>query len=404
MTLKKNHLILFGIIFYIFAASTFFDGSIFIKLSRVFVAGLFFVVILLERRVKIYAYYIWLLAFALMCVFSCLYAKNVSIAKAGAITMLVNAGTIISFLGLCYSSDSEDVPLIAMKALAIVSVILGLYVFGRFGVFVFLKSRFIESNGFNSNTLGLHSAVGAVLALWILIQQKCKPNYRWIYYVCMAMNLAFVVLTSSRKALVLLPVSLGLYYLLKSESWLKLLGKVLVVIAIVAVLWIALTKIPFLYNLGGNRLEQLANTVFNEEKADGSTAFRFQLVEWGIDWFKQKPVLGYGADNYRVLVGHLDTWAGAGGTYAHNNFIELLVDVGLVGFIIYYSMYFDVLRRFRKVVINKNSQKLIMGCIFIALFISEYGIVSYNDKYIQLFYAIAWFTMCCPEKEENRIV
>jgi O-antigen ligase len=220
----------------------------------------------------------------------------------------------------------------------------------------------------------------------------------------MAMNLAFVVLTSSRKALVLLPVSLGLYYLLKSESWLKLLGKVLVVIAIVAVLWIALTKIPFLYNLGGNRLEQLANTVFNEEKADGSTAFRFQLVEWGIDWFKQKPVLGYGADNYRVLVGHLDTWAGAGGTYAHNNFIELLVDVGLVGFIIYYSMYFDVLRRFRKVVINKNSQKLIMGCIFIALFISEYGIVSYNDKYIQLFYAIAWFTMCCPEKEENRIV
>lgn len=404
MILKRDHFILFGIMFYIFAASTFFDGSTAIQVSRLVLVGIYVIVLVTDSKLKLNTYSIWLILFATFSFFSCAYASNTTIAISGAITIIINAVTIFSFVGLCFEVKNYDIRLILMKCLAIFPLIIGIYIFGKHGIFCFANTRYlVEEHYFNSNVLGLHSAIGFIMAFWLLTQKKCERNHLFLYIIVAVLNISFVALTASRKAIIIIALCFVLYYLFQSKSPIKFMGKVIIIIISVILLWLVLTKIPFLYNLGGNRIEQMLNGFLSEDETDGSTSFRMSLIEWGFDWFKQKPFFGYGADNFRVLVGRINTWAGAGGTYAHNNFIELLVDLGLVGFVIYYSMYVNILHKFIKSFRYKNMQKLIIGCIFISIFISEYGMVTYNDKYTQIVYSIIWLIMISSNREVNCI-
>ena len=62
---------------------------------------------------------------------------------------------------------------------------------------------------------------------------------------------------------------------------------------------------------------------------------RTDLIKEGLLLFSQRPFLGYGINNFRYYYGQKTGLR----TYTHNNFLELLVGVGLLGFFIYYSIY-----------------------------------------------------------------
>lgn len=399
MILKRDSFILFGIIFYIFAASTFYDGTMLIQASRLLLVAIYAVIIFADRSMKLSNYSLWLIVFAAYSVFSCAYASNTSIAVSGASTSIINAITIISFVGLCFEIRDHDIRLILMKCLAIIPLVLGVYIFGKYGIFCFANSRYlVEEHFFNSNTLGMHSAIGAIIGFWFLTQKQCKQNHRWFYYASTAANTLFVIFTASRKSIIIIVLAMIFYYLFQSKTPLKFIGKTVVIGVAIVLIWLALTNISFFYNLGGQRIEQMLNGFMEEDQGDGSTTFRLELIQWGLDWFKQKPIFGYGADNYRVLVGRMNTWAGTSGTYAHNNYIEIMVDLGLVGLVLYYSMYVIILKKFFSSIRHKDMQKLIIGCVFLSLIISEFGLVSYADKYYQIVYAIVWFIMIGPNK------
>ena len=54
------------------------------------------------------------------------------------------------------------------------------------------------------------------------------------------------------------------------------------------------------------------------------------MMEFGWELFKERPVHGYGMNNFSQKY-YLNT-------YSHNNYIELLVSCGIVGFALYYAM------------------------------------------------------------------
>ena len=139
MILKRDHFILFGIMFYIFAASTFFDGSTAIQISRLVLVGIFAVVVIIDKSLKLNTYSIWLILFAAYSLFSCVYASNTTIAISGATTTIINAVTILSFVGLCFEVRDHNIKLILMKCLAIFPLILGIYIFGKHGIFCFVN-------------------------------------------------------------------------------------------------------------------------------------------------------------------------------------------------------------------------------------------------------------------------
>ena len=88
-------------------------------------------------------------------------------------------------------------------------------------------------------------------------------------------------------------------------------------------------------------------------------------------------MLGYGLDNFRIInlhaTGHL--------TYSHNNFIEILVGVGAIGFLIYYSYYIKLLFEYIKMYFKHQTDKIlnITGICFLLMFLMQFGVVSYSS-------------------------
>ena len=109
------------------------------------------------------------------------------------------------------------------------------------------------------------------------------------------------------------------------------------------------------------------------------------MVSAGIEFFKERPLHGYGLDNYRVLLNHnygIDA-------YAHNNYIELLVGQGIIGLFIFYYIYIYILFNLRKLLqSNKSSLLILFATIVILIMINDLGSVSYADKTVFIFFAV----------------
>jgi O-antigen ligase len=74
--------------------------------------------------------------------------------------------------------------------------------------------------------------------------------------------------------------------------------------------------------------ERFLNLLTNEQ--DMSDIERTQMVELGIELFKERPIHGYGIGNYAALCFR--------DTYSHHNYVELLVSGGVVALVLYYLM------------------------------------------------------------------
>ena len=66
------------------------------------------------------------------------------------------------------------------------------------------------------------------------------------------------------------------------------------------------------------------------------------LIEYGFNGFISKPLFGYGFMNFSEYVYKL---YGIEIGYAHNNYIELLFDLGIIGTTIYYLPYFMIIKK-----------------------------------------------------------
>ena len=142
------------------------------------------------------------------------------------------------------------------------------------------------------------------------------------------------------------------------------------------------------YTVLGSRFEGLFALFRGEGDVDGSADIRNVFIENGKKWFSEHPILGYGINNYKVLnqsaVGRF--------TYAHNNFIELAVDLGVVGLIAYYSVYVYLIIRLLQLV-RENTINIFLLSALVASLISHYGTVSYYDFYQKFLILLCFFAI-----------
>lgn len=154
--------------------------------------------------------------------------------------------------------------------------------------------------------------------------------------------------------------------------------------AILIIVYWAIFNVPQLYNTIGFRMESLIN-LFTGHGLDSYDMGRQEMIYYGLNFWAQKPLFGYGINNYQIL------YAGISGryVYSHNNYIEILVNVGMIGFVAYYAYYIYLLRKLW----NKKGNSLNLRNFFIAYVICllpfELGAITYNFTFIQLFLALA---------------
>ena len=369
------------------------EGSMLMKFSRLLLIGIFFICLCIKKKLHHNAYILSMGVFCIIAAFSTNWAISKTYANAMGKTLLIN---LVCMYSLFYIIDGKRERIEELlKAFVIAPLILELRVIATGGLFAFSSVR--KTGNINGNTVGICAAFGLCFAVYFLLKGRSKQWFRFLAFA----NLLVVILSSSRKAILCFVIPLAMIYVFDNkDNIVKNASKIVVALLAGAIGYYALLHISFLYSMAGHRVESMiAGILGTDAVVDSSTSTRLNLIQWGLEWFKERKWLGYGIDNYRfVLHSFHSNWSLA--YYAHNNYVELLVDVGLIGTIAYYFNYIKIMAisvaNVRKIA---KTELLFIG-VFVALLISEYGLVTYYDKYVQVVLIIIWMFIV-PLKNER---
>ncbi|MGQ7595387.1 O-antigen ligase family protein [Streptococcus suis] len=231
----------------------------------------------------------------------------------------------------------------------------------------------------NANTYGLCAFFSAIGFLYIYMTNQKKL----IYLILMLSMLGISLLSGSRKVLILfLIIVLGTYLFAELK---KSFHRFFNITIMIFVFYILIQNNQFLYNTIGLRIEETVNYLSEDGVASNtSTGIRSSMIELGMRLFRLKPWLGYGV---------MGSYIYNGNTYFHNNFVELLVNTGIVGTVIYYSGFFILLKHNIKAYLySSNFETLFFLLLLISIIFMDYSLVSYNER-IVLVWLILMFKM-----------
>lgn len=218
--------------------------------------------------------------------------------------------------------------------------------------------------------------------IWKIIYIKKTP--------CSLIELMIIFITSclsgTRKVLVCFAIFSIFIFLYKYR---KNALKTLRFISICAICIVLLYKIIItnqkLYKIIGNRIENMIESVMFEANVnDASINERNQLKTLAFQAFKEKPILGWGVNNFaNYSLQHSGPFL-----YAHCNYLELLSTLGIIGTILYYSGYlWLIIKAFKHMKENDKVSIFILFFLIMNLF-ADYETVSYSKIHYILIFVI----------------
>ena len=321
---------------------------------------------------EINSFKVWGILFWSICFTSIFYAidRSISFNCIKTLTILF----IILFL-IDEEIDSQDELEAYMKLFLISLFVMMMYVLINVDLNSFQLAQHGEATTglWNGNDVGMKCALFIILILYFL-NNNTKIIQRIV--ILMSMSIAFVLVyfTASRKAFLMVVVGISLFYYLKHPT--KKIRNLIVITLGIYIVYMLLMNNTVLYNSIGWRIEGILALLDKSGKADSSALLRAKYIEVGIQAWKKSPVLGYGIDDFRIInlnaTGHL--------TYSHNNFIEMLVGVGGIGFFFYYFYYFKLLYEYIRIYLKHRASQIlnVSAICFLLMFLMQFAVVSYN--------------------------
>lgn len=262
------------------------------------------------------------------------------------------------------------------------------------------ENRIGPSIGFQPNALGMICGFTIVIWLYFMTNQK---KYKNISIIMILTLMGILLFTKSRKAFITAVFGLIMYWILyKPRKKAIFLILIIMTLGLLLTLWLIM-NVPFLYNIFGFRLIGIFGLFDSSISQDASVTTRGDMVQIGIDLFKERPINGVGFGNFSYYYFH--SYNGWAETYAHNNYVELLSSTGIVGTVLYYlvpfSMIFSLIKNW-KVFININRKLTAFLFTIITLrLIMDYGMVSYDHEFIQLLTVVCYCAVLCLKNKKR---
>lgn len=232
---------------------------------------------------------------------------------------------------------------------------------------------FSKTEHYTSTEIALVAFYGISSIIYFYLKHK---NKKILYF--MPLLLLIIILSGSRKAFIMLLVMSLLFYLdfnTSKKDIIKRIVKSIVIFVIIFLCIIAIIKVPFLYEKVGYRFTGLA------DGTESSGNSRKIMMQTAIDLIKEKPLFGYGLNTFKTFDGSFGTWA-------HNNYLELWVSIGIVGMSIYYIYILYLIINLYKYSEDNKINKLMLYYLIIFVICDFIG-VTYKSRMIQFFYLIA---------------
>lgn len=250
-----------------------------------------------------------------------------------------------------------------------------------------------QSGGYGNTNLTYVLSLGAIFALFKGIESKKKK-----YYILVATFTLFSMLSGSKKSIILLFITLLLTMILTSKNILKFAKMLLISSISLLVVWYAIMYVDVLYQSVGFRME-IFISYFNGGETDASTLSRSDFLLQGIEMIKNRPILGVGLDGFRYF--NLQR------AWAENNFIELLADLGIVGFVIYYYFPISIIVKAIKLKMKNYLKCEIVIVLMACLMFIDTTMVSYANDFLNFYLIITYLFLevsCFQKKGQNEIL
>lgn len=263
------------------------------------------------------------------------------------------------------------------------------------------SERVGEQIGLNPNSIGVRCAVAFLLSLYFAGE---NGKFRKFYYIFAVIFAIVGLYSGSRKSFLILTIGFAIYFVFKTRGTKTLLRIVAVIAGIIGLLHLLMIN-EELYNIIGKRIENGFGVLmgWNTGSKDLSTIERKFYIGYAVSMFFNRPILGYGGNGF---VGEMASIGYSHVAYSHCNYVEMLANLGIVGFISYY------LTQIRMLVASVKLYKKSLGpvrnvvCLILSILITnllvEYFIVSYYSVSMQTLLIIAFaFIRCLKRVKEN---
>lgn len=360
------------LVYYIFGADT--EKVKYSEIILLLFMGLEFLNILKTKKIKYCIPIIIVFAFAFYCFLSNFWAINSELAIDKSKTLFILA----VFLLITYNffSNIENAENILLKIIMYAGIIFSIYIIMYYGISEYfgklIRGERIGAEINNVNAIGLQTSISIIIAIFYGLYENNKG-----YFLLSIIPLIVSLGTGSRKVIILILVGLVLLFILKREEKIDIVSitKKVLIFIIVSLTFVYIAKVP-MFSTAFERFQMSINSITGQGKVDNSTQTRATFIKAGIDQFLKTPILGIGIGNSGYITEQATGWF----TYLHNNYVELLATTGIIGFCLYYSVYFYIIFNCVKMLKKKNKYTNIVLIIFLINIILEYAMVSYYSK------------------------
>ena len=242
----------------------------------------------------------------------------------------------------------------------------------------------------NINTVASIVVFPAVFYFSMFIEKR--KTIHFLFFVLSAVALVF--LGSRRSILITMLVVVATFFLKGKNRILE--GALISAGIFYAVVFLVPTEY-LLFNL--DRIFSLADAT----DIDGSDTIRLQLLNFSADMFSNAPVLGNGYYTFSYLnFSHNGLLV-----YAHNNYMETLVGLGVVGLILYYAVYVRLVRNCFFILKGFSGKSDTIFVYIVSMYLAfqllgQFFISVTNDRYVWVFLAIA--SAACYEFWQRRFL
>lgn len=253
-----------------------------------------------------------------------------------------------------------------------------------------------HNNAVSYNFTGITFAIG-LIAAFLFYEKKAIKNTKLRIVFILVFSI-FSLLTGSKKQIFFLMISISIYIICISKSFIKLMKNTVIGSFILFILGFLIFKVEVLYNVIGERFIAFLSYFFRQNSvADASTISRALYLKEAWRIFKVYPIFGVGLDCFRYFNTYAECWA-------ENNFMELLADTGLIGVIIYYFIYLEIfkglIKRIKKFHYFLDIQILI---VFTCMLVVDLTMVSYPSSLLQFHFAFLYATSIISRKNINKL-
>ena len=244
----------------------------------------------------------------------------------------------------------------------------------------------------NANAIGLSLANGVLCCLFFLTKKK-GALLKTITIITLIVLATMLLLTGSRKSTVFMLAGFVFFLVMynrKNNIFKKLIMYILVIAVIFAVFNI-IRNVPMFSTLS-ERFELLFDGFGSEGVSYETDETRKEMVSFGLAAFENKPVFGNGTGHSYKLFN----------TYSHNNFVELLMNYGIVGFFLHYLIYAVIIVRLFKKACTRDARAIYFLVYICVQMVLGIGWVNYYERPVKLITSKAFGYLAGVERTEGK--